>query len=464
VVVGVVENIPAGVAQDVRDFFSKANVASGVGPRRRNSATSSSKAAVWPARRWGKVSRSGSVTSGMRASILWIGSGIVVGGRSNAMKPPLFVRPLSAVERRELEAGLRSHDVFTLRRSQILLASARGHRPSEIAPFVGCSVGTVRNAIRAFLREALGSLEAKGTGPKNPQRAWPRDRDDELRELLHQSPRAFGKPRSLWTLELIAEVCFEREMTGRKLSAQAFSSILARMGINWKRAKDWMTSPDPAYAAKKARRDRLLRLSANHPEWAIGFEDEVWWSRITQPKVRAWTDGPPLKVQVLKSEDDDPDPDAIACYGFYRYDTGKVTVRFVEGRPVGDVTIQFLEWLCWGVAREGKKVLVVIWDNPSWHAAEGVAGWLDGQNRRARRGEGVRVDVCDLPVASPWLNNIEPCWTHAKKAVMEPGRKLTAAEITARTCEHFGCELLPYLKAASPAAGGNTNAPSRSKR
>jgi hypothetical protein len=268
--------------------------------------------------------------------------------------------------------------------------------------------------------------------------------------LLHRSPRTFGKPRSLWTLGLLADVCFEQKITARRLSTQTFSTILARLDINWKRARDWMTSPDPEYAAKKARRDSLLRVSADHPEWAIGFEDEVWWSRVAQPKVRAWTGGPPLKVQVLTSEDHDPDPDAIACYGFYRYDTRKVTVRFVEGRPVGDLTAQFLEWLCWEVAREGKKVLVVIWDGPSWHTAEAVAGWVGGQNRRAERGEGVRVDLCELPVASPWLNNIEPCWTHAKKAVMEADRKLTAAEITARVCEHFGCVLLPYLKTTLP--------------
>jgi transposase len=372
------------------------------------------------------------------------------------MKPSLFARPLSAEEKQGLEAGLRSRDAFTLRRSQILLASARGHRASEIASFVGCTVQSVRNALHAFRTEGLVSLDAKSTGPAHPQTIWPRDRDGELRELIHQSPRTFGKQRSLWTLDLLAEVCFERGMTKRKLSGEAIRCQLARMDINWKRARDWMTSPDPEYAAKKARRDELLRLSAGHPEWAIGFEDEVWWSRIAQPKVRAWTGGPPLKVQVLKSEDHDPDPDAIACYGFYRYDTHKVTVRFVEGRPVGDITVQFLEWLCAGIAEEGKKVLVVIWDGPSWHTAEAVAGWVDDQNRRAAQGAGVRVDICELPVASPWLNNIEPCWTHARKAVMEVDRKLTAAEITTRVCEHFGCRLLPYLKSNSSSGGEGT--------
>ena len=50
----------------------------------------------------------------------------VMGGP--AMQVPLFIRPLSAVEEQELKAGLRSRAAFTLRRSQILLASARGVR------------------------------------------------------------------------------------------------------------------------------------------------------------------------------------------------------------------------------------------------------------------------------------------------------------------------------------------------
>src|SRR6516225_1153164 len=78
------------------------------------------------------------------------GSRLLVGsmtGSTNAMKPPTFVGSLTAEDRQHLEAGLHSPDAFTLRRSQILLASARGYRPSQIAPVLGCSIGSVRNAI-----------------------------------------------------------------------------------------------------------------------------------------------------------------------------------------------------------------------------------------------------------------------------------------------------------------------------
>ena len=56
----------------------------------------------------------------------------------------------------------------------------------------------------------------------------PRDR---LRELVHQSPRAFNKPRSTWTLKLLAEVCFETGIVNRLVSASTVGRELWRMGI-----------------------------------------------------------------------------------------------------------------------------------------------------------------------------------------------------------------------------------------
>jgi transposase len=248
-------------------------------------------------------------------------------------------------------------------------------------------------------------------------------------------------------------VWFERGISARRLTGEAVRVNLERMGINWKRAKFWMTSPDPLYAEKKACRDRWIRLAARHPDWALGFEDEVWWSRLAQPRMHAWTGGPPMKVHLLKADDADPDPDAICCYGMLRNDTHRVMLRFVKGRPLGDVTIQFVSWVCERVGGEGKKVLILVWDEASWHRSEAVSAWVREHNRLALRQGGVKVVICELPVASPWLNNIEPCWTHAKQAVMEPDRKLTAREITSRVCEHFGCDQLPYLESEVASVG-----------
>jgi len=167
------------------------------------------------------------------------------------MKPPLFIRPLAEAERAALRQGLRSPDAFTLRRCQILLASDQGQRPSQIASRLGCGVQTVRDALRACAAEGLRCLRAKPKAPKTIHTAWPKDRDGDLRALLHQSPRTFGKPTSLWTLPLAAQVCHEKGWTPRALSGETIRRVLKRLGVGWKRAKHWLTSPDPAYARKK---------------------------------------------------------------------------------------------------------------------------------------------------------------------------------------------------------------------
>src|SRR5512143_3261333 len=110
------------------------------------------------------------------------------------MKPPLFVRPLTDEERAALRAGLRSPDAFTLRRCQILLASADGLRPSQIAARLGYASQSARNAIRAFAAEGLDCLREKSHRPVSVRPELDDAACQRLRALLHRSPRDVGKP------------------------------------------------------------------------------------------------------------------------------------------------------------------------------------------------------------------------------------------------------------------------------
>src|SRR4051812_25561671 len=126
---------------------------------------------------------------------------------------PLFVRPLTDPERAALRAGLRSPDAFTLRRCQVLTASADGLRPARIAERFGCASQSVRNAIRAFHAEGTACLAAKSHRPKSARPELDDAACERLRALLHRSPRDFGKPTSLWGLDLAAEVAFAQGLT-----------------------------------------------------------------------------------------------------------------------------------------------------------------------------------------------------------------------------------------------------------
>jgi hypothetical protein len=106
-----------------------------------------------------------------------------------------------------------------------------------------------------------------------------------------------------------------------------------------------------------------MALAMGRPDCVLGFEDEVWWSRLAQPTLHAWTADKPLRLRQHEPDWHDPEPKAVACYGLLRTDTQGMLLRFVDGRPVSVVTIQFLAWLTERLAAEGKTALLLVWDN-----------------------------------------------------------------------------------------------------
>jgi transposase len=168
------------------------------------------------------------------------------------MRLPIYVRLLSGAERQQVEAGLRSAHAFTLRRSQIVLASARGEPVPQIARALGCGEQTVRNAIHAFNAQGVAALGPGSTRPHTLHTVVTPERAERLRALLHQSPRTFGQPTSVWTLERAPQVSFEQGLLPERVSGETIRLALKRLGVGWKRAKHWLTSPDPAYARKTA--------------------------------------------------------------------------------------------------------------------------------------------------------------------------------------------------------------------
>ena len=85
-------------------------------------------------------------------------------------------------------------------------------------------------------------------------------------------------------------------------------------------------------------------------------------------------------------------------------------------------------------------MLVLIWDNASWHISKEVRRWLGKHNREVKNsGCGVRIVSCLLPKQSPWLNAIEPKWVHGKRRVVEFDGLLGTYELAERVCGAFDC-------------------------
>jgi transposase len=107
------------------------------------------------------------------------------------------------------------------------------------------------------------------------------------------------------------------------------------------------------------------------------------------------------------------------------------------GQPNSDTTILFLQALLTIAQQKAKRVLVVIWDQASWHKSHRLKHWVHQHNQQARQQDGVRLLTCLLPSKSPWLNPMEPIWLHTKRKVAEPDGDLSVQVLKQRLCAQF---------------------------
>jgi len=86
----------------------------------------------------------------------------------------------------------------------------------------------------------------------------------------------------------------------------------------------------------------LITLARQY-DWVVGYADEVWWSRVAQPKMHSWSEaGQLLRLLELQVNKEDPDPKALSCYGLLEPDSQTIRLPFVDGRPVSHLTTAFL--------------------------------------------------------------------------------------------------------------------------
>lgn len=165
----------------------------------------------------------------------------------------LYGRPLTDEERETLRQSLKSSDGFKVRRAQMILLSSDEHlKVNEIGLRLNCHGQSVREVLHGFQEIGLACLE-KGTRARHDdQRAFDDEARERLGEWVRRSPRELGYETSLWTLDLLARASFDKGLTAKRVSGETVRATLATMGIGWRRAKHWITSPDRQYEMKKS--------------------------------------------------------------------------------------------------------------------------------------------------------------------------------------------------------------------
>jgi hypothetical protein len=58
-----------------------------------------------------------------------------------------------------------------------------------------------------------------------------------------------------------------------------------------------------------------MARAVGHPDWVLGCQAEVWWSRYAQPNLQTWTEAKPRRLLHNEPDRHAPESKAVACYG-----------------------------------------------------------------------------------------------------------------------------------------------------
>lgn len=340
------------------------------------------------------------------------------------------VRTITAEEQEILDHWQRVDNVVGYRRARILRLSAVGHTSPVIAEFLGLHVATVRDTILRFNEGGIPAIT-----PRPHSGGRPRRYDDAIAETAENLVRQGPPPeedRATWTLRGLATAIMNRCAQIGQMSPEAVRRVLASRHIAYRRAKEWLTSSDPAYERKKRRRDRLLAWARSAPDGAAVWLDESWFVRWPY-RFWAWATQDALP-RVAKRWNETVETTAL--YAALDDETQEAFLRWT-GQPNSQRTITFLEALMTHVAQQGKRFIVLFWDQASWHTSKRTRAWIRAYNQRAKREGLPRLIICELPSRSPWLMPLEPIFGWTKRHVLGDRKFATLAELQAAVEQHF---------------------------
>jgi hypothetical protein len=247
---------------------------------------------------------------------------------------------------------------------------------------------------------------------------------------VRREPRQFGIQRSRWTLGRLRQVCNWLAIG----SDAGMHKLLRRLGISYKRGREYVHSPDPDYVAKVAALRTVEALADTHPDaYVLVYLDEV--SIYRQPTVanNYETTGhrQPLARRVCHHADT-----MSRVIGAVNRRTGQVLVHQRSHITV-DCVIRFLHAV--HQAYPTAKTIFVVLDNWPVHFHPQVlahlepqqsafpllrpASWHATTSRHAPQPQLLPIQLIPLPSYASWLNPIEKLW-----------RKLKQDEIHLHTC------------------------------
>ena len=169
---------------------------------------------------------------------------------------------------------------------------------------------------QGFNAQGLAVLQEGSSRPHRLRTAFSADSAQRLGELLHRSPRDFGREQTFWTLETAAQVSFEQGLIAAPDLGGERAARPAAAGHQLETGQALDHQSRSAVPAKKKARDRLIAWASQQPTGRLGLPTKSGGVAMPCRRPHAWqSPKQPVRLVEQSWRAADPDPKALACYG-----------------------------------------------------------------------------------------------------------------------------------------------------
>lgn len=314
-------------------------------------------------------------------------------------------------------------------RATALLKIHAGFSPHEVARR-GLLKKRDPDTVYAWLRRyrehgILGLSHKPGRGRKpafSPKSA--EEAESELLVAIGQDPGCVNQHQTRWTLQSLGEVVPWLE----GLSLPGIHQIFSRLGLSYKRARDYVRSPDADYAEKLSRIQQALEEARETRETCVVVYQDEFGFNLQPTLAKDWAETgtkSPLARQSYRPEE--------TCYGIGALNphTGEVVYQQVKSCTVVALHT-FYTQICQHYANAER--IYVIQDNRAIHFHANLmaallpqttsfrkpipSNWTDKPSKKIGKLAKVPIEILQLPTYAPWTNPIEKLWRWARQSVI----------------------------------------------
>jgi transposase len=353
------------------------------------------------------------------------------------------VKRISAEDRKEFTHWRNSKNIELWRKAVVILDSEQKRSIVEMTVQVEVSEETILVWIERYKELGIEGLRHKTFTPDPKKVASNKIKRDNILKLLQQTPKIHDVNRTSWSLTALSKV-YERVYESQ-LGPHAIGAHLRKMGYQFLKSRERLTSPDPLFREKM---DKIKGILANLKPDEKFFSIDEYGPAVVNMKT-GWSVTAPGEVKTV--------PQLQKIRGWYimtaalELSTNQVTHFYSPNKNTTEM-IRLTDVLCQQYM--GNCKLYLSWDAAPWHTSKKFNTYVSKINEESYRlANGTPlVELAPLPSSAQYLNVIESVFSGMAKSVVHNSDYASLDECKSALDRHFA-ERNEYFHANPKKAG-----------